>query len=249
MKKVGIIGCGWLGYRIAEKISGQYEVFSTTSTQGKVEKLTVKGFKPTIVDFSDEIIIKDIVQWDVLTSLDVVIITIPFSEKSSVDNRLDNLFSFIGDFKGQLFYTSSTGVYPNIEKEYLEADVSPDDLTVERRIKQKYPQVNILRLAGLMGDDRLLRNYNVGDLDFAVNHIHYTDICRVLEKMMERQLMSKLYNVVAPIHPTKAEVINAQNNIDSSGKSVLRGKTISSAKLISELDFAFKFPDPREFHL
>jgi len=249
MKKVGIIGCGWLGYRIAENISGQYEVYTTTSTQDKIEKLTSRGFKPTIVSFSDEKILKDPGQWEVLSTLDIIIITVPFSKKGSLSNSLHNLFSFIGDFKGQLFYMSSTGVYPNIEKEFLEDDVSSDAVSGERMMKEKYPQVNILRLAGLMGDQRLLRNFKVTNLNFAVNHIHYADICIVLEKMIERQLKSKVYNVVAPFHPAKSEVINAQNNIEYSEKCEVKGKKISSSKLSSELDFVFKFPDPRNFHL
>ena len=110
----------------------------------------------------------------------------------------------------------------------------------ERIIKVKYPQVNILRLAGLMGDERLLRNYKVTNLDFAVNHIHYIDICLVLEKMMEQQLNCKLYNVVAPLHPTKAEVINAQNNIEYVEKCEVKGKIISSSTLSADLDFVFK---------
>lgn len=249
MKKVGIIGCGWLGYRIAEYISGQYEVYTTTSTQDKMGKLTSRGFKPTLVNFSDNEILKDLAQWEALSTLDIIIITVPFSEKGSLSNRAHNLFSFLGDFKGQVFFMSSTGVYPNIDKVFLEEDLSSDAVWGERIIKEKYPQVNILRLAGLMGDERLLRNYKVANLDFAVNHIHYIDICLVVEKMMEKQLNSKLYNVVAPLHPTKAEVINAQNNIEYVEKCEVKGKIISSSTLSADLDFVFKFPDPRNFHL
>jgi hypothetical protein len=249
MKKVGIIGCGWLGFRIAENISGRYEVYTTTSTQDKIEKLTLRGFKPTIVNFSDDKISKETGQWEVCPTLDIIIITVSFSEKGSLSNKVHNLFSFIGDFKGQLFYMSSTGVYPNIEKIFLEDDVSSDSVADERIMKEKYPQVNILRLAGLMGDERLLRNYKITNLNFAVNHIHYTDICKIVEKMMDRQLKLKLYNVVSPFHPTKAEVINAQNNIEYSEKCEVKGKIISSSKLSKELDFVFKFPNPRNFHL
>lgn len=248
MKKVGIIGCGWLGYRIAEYLSVQYDVHTTTSTPDKIEPLTIKGFKPTIVHFSDDKILIELKQWEVLATLDIIIITVPFSEKVLLRNRLQNLSSFIGDFKGQLFYMSSTSVYPDVEQTFSEEDVSSEDLLSERMIKEKYPQVNILRLAGLMGDNRLLRNYKVTNLNFAVNHIHYTDICRVLEKMIERSFNSKLYNVVAPLHPSKSEVINAQNNINYSENCAINGKKISSSKLIAALDFDFKFPDPKKFH-
>lgn len=248
MKKVGIIGCGWLGYRIAEYLSVQYDVYATTTTPDKIEPLTIKGFKPTIVHFSEDIVLHELKQWEVLTSLDSIIITVPFSEKDLLRNRLQNLCSFLGDFNGQLFYMSSTSVYPDIEQTFSEEDISSEALFGEGKIKEKYPQVNILRLAGLMGDNRLLRNYKVTNLNFAVNHIHYKDICRVIEIMIERSFNSKLYNVVAPLHPSKSDVINAQKNISYSAHCAINGKKISSSKLIAELDFDFKFPDPRKFH-
>lgn len=249
MKRVGIVGCGWLGYRIAERLYGQYAVYTTTSSQDKVDDLTSKGFNPTVVRFSDDNITSHLHRWAAISNLDVVIITVPFSERNLLTNRFQNLFSFIGDFQGQLFYMSSTSVYPNAEHEYVEEDVNPSNVFGERTIKEKYPQINILRLAGLMGDQRLLRNYNITNLDQAVNHIHYTDICSVIQLMMERQLSSKLYNVVAPMHPAKAEVINAQNGHEYATESEVKGKIVSSLKLHTELGFFFEYPDPMYFHL
>jgi hypothetical protein len=249
VKKVGIIGCGWLGYRIAENFRGQFEVYTTTTTDNKKEKLTASGCHPTVVRFPDDTVLKDLKHWDALSTLDIIIITVPFSGKDSLTNRAQNLFSFIGDFKGQLLFMSTTGVYPDIAKEFSEDDVSPDSVLGERMIKEKFPQVNILRLAGLMGDDRLLRKYNVANLHLAVNHIHYLDICAVLKKIIELELNSKSYNVVAPLHPAKSEVINAQNNIPCVAQTEVGGRKVSSGKLRSELNFVFKFPDPRSFHL
>jgi hypothetical protein len=69
--------------------------------------------------------------------------------------------------------------------------------------------------------------------------------------MIETGSEGKLYNVTAPEHPSKAQVINAQQNLKSSEETVTigEGKIILSSKLISELDFIFKYPDPRAFHL
>lgn len=249
MKKLGIVGCGWLGCRIAEKLSAQFEVYTTTSTPAKMEQLASKGFHPKLVRFSDDKIEQELKPWEVLPALDAVIITVTLSNKYASSKRWANLLSFLDDYKGQLFYMSSTSAYPEAEQEFFEADVAAEVVSGEKEIKEKYPQVNILRLAGLMGDERLLSKYKVANLNHAVNHIHYADICTVLEKMMELQLNSKLYNVVAPLHPSKAEVINQQKQIDYSEQEEVRGKRISSAKLISELDFVFSYPDPRDFHL
>ena len=187
------------------------------------------------------------------SELDAVIVTIPFSGirgmQVSMKERQQNLLKFLGDFKGQLFLTSSTGVYPQIDHDFKEEDQPANEVESESFILEQFPQTNILRLAGLMGDQRLLKNYNISNLNQLVNHIHYSDICTAIEKMLAQKSRSKVYNIVAPIHPSKEEVINAQKGLSYSGERTTKGRTISPAKLIQELDFEFQYPDPRYFHL
>ncbi|UOU97148.1 NAD(P)-binding domain-containing protein [Chryseobacterium daecheongense] len=252
MKKLGIIGFGWLGNHMAERLSDQYEIFVTTTTQSKAEDLASKGYHATLVDFPDDRSEK-ITGWKVAPQLDGIIITVPFSGirgmQVSMKNRQKNLLKFLGDYKGQLFLVSSTGVYPQAEKEFTEGDLSADRVESESFLTHQFPQSNILRLAGLMGGTRLLKNYNISNLDQLVNHVHYADICSVVEKMLEKQSRSKVYNVVAPIHPNKEEVICAQKDLAYLGVRTEKGRLISPAKLISELGFEFQYPDPRYFHL
>lgn len=251
MKKAGIIGCGWLGSRIAEVLSKHFEMYTTITNPDKIEQLESKGFHPRLANFPDYLLTEKHAQWDVINKLDILIITIPLSGKSccasSLYNRIQNLLSFIGDFNGQLFLMSSTGVYPDLSKEFTEEDMPSDRISGERMIKAKYPQVNVLRLAGLMGDDRFLSKYKVSNPNSFVNHIHYMDVCSVIEKMIEKQVHSKVYNVVAPIHPVKSEVISIQKNVPHSEELHPEGKIISSSRLISELDFTFIHADPRYF--
>ena len=253
MKKVGIIGYGWLGARIANHLSSEFEIYTTTTTPEKLTDLHAKSIHAELVEFPDENISQKINVWDVVSILDVVIITIPFSTRntcaSSLYNKIQNISAFLGDYSGQLFMMNSTGVYSKDAKLYTEEDQDISYVSSERLFKHKFPQINILRLAGLMGDDRLLKNYNISNLDAPVNHVHYNDIARVIELMIEFELNAKLYNVVAPQHPSKQDVINAQNNKAHSKDKNAEGRIISSEKLIEELDFSFNYPDPRYFHI
>ncbi|MFP8892909.1 MULTISPECIES: NAD-binding protein [Chryseobacterium] len=253
MKKIGIIGYGWLGERLASSLSGKYNLSATTTTENKAEDLNNRGINAVIASFPDYQLTEPLSQWQEIKNMDVLIITIPVSEKSccvsSLYNRIQNLSAFIGDFKGQMFLMSSTGVYPDVSKDFTEEDIPLVSVSGERMLRNKYPQLNILRLGGLMGDNRLLKNYNVSNLDHAVNHIHYADISGIISEMIEQKTESKLYNVTAPIHPAKSQVINAQKNIADDEVLEVKGKKVLSSKLVSELDYVFQHPDPRTFHL
>ena len=250
---IGIVGCGWLGERIIESIGGEYSIRTTTTSQEKFELLSTKGFNPTLVSFSDVISLPGPQLWNEVPDLDVVVITVPFPNKntsfSAQSAMIANLVSFLGDFKGQMFFMSSTSVYPDSPMEFTEADLPPDDVVNERLIRRAYPHVNILRLAGLMGGNRLLSNYRVSNLELPVNHVHYEDVCGVIKRMIVLHSASQIYNVVAPMHPAKAEVIAPQTNTSSLGHISTKGRTISCQKLVSELDYQFRYPDPRLFHL
>ncbi|KYH07629.1 hypothetical protein A1704_02845 [Chryseobacterium cucumeris] len=253
MKKIGIIGYGWLGERLESSLSGKYTLATTTTTESKVNLLNNKGIHAVMASFPDYQLTEPLSQWGEVKNMEVLIITIPVSEKSccvsSLYNRIQNLSAFIGDFKGQMFLMSSTGVYPDIAKEFTEEDVPLEKISGERMLRNKYPQLNILRLGGLMGDNRLLKNYNVGNLDHAVNHIHYADISRIISEMIKQKSESKLYNVTAPVHPAKSQVINAQKNLLDEEEFEVKGKKVLSSKLVSELNYTFQYPDPRSFHL
>ena len=53
MQNLGIIGFGWLGSRIAKRLSNRYKIFATTTTPAKAQDLNAKGYHPTLVSFPD----------------------------------------------------------------------------------------------------------------------------------------------------------------------------------------------------
>ncbi len=252
MKKIGIIGCGWLGFRLAKYFALTNKIFSTTTSDDKVKMLSEQGFKTFKIDFDADEFLKPNGIWK---NLDVVIITIPFSKSADFEvlkKRFENLSSFLKGFEKPIFLMSSIGIYPQIEQEIAENNLNESLLNsnifgIENLMKKNFPQINILRLGGLMGNDRYLSKYNIKEPQQIVNHIHFEDISRIVEEMSNENLQSKTYNLVAPLHPTKQQVVDFQNkNIETKmGESF--GRKIVSAHLENDLKYEFLHPDPRKF--
>lgn len=250
---IGIVGCGWLGIRMARKWQIANDIYTTTTSTDKVETLAAQNLNPTRVDFNSDCPSTEILRWEAVSSLDVLIITVPISTRKDKDvhnirKRIQNLSKFIGDFDGQIFFMNSTSVYPPEQKEFSEENVVVEDVHAERLLRAVYPNVNILRLGGLMGDDRQLSKYHVSNLDSPVNHVHFADIVAIIEKMIANKLHTKLYNVVAPEHPTKREVISVQRNQPDIAGKPEKGRLIFSNRLIRELAYNFIYPNPKYFH-
>lgn len=251
MKNIGIIGCGWLGERIAKCLQETYKIFATTTSKQK--QLEAMGYYVTPIAFSDDET-QDIEIWKDLELLDVIIIAVPFSKKASkqnLQNRVSNICTFIRGYEKQLFLMSSIGIYPQkeieiTEKSFDDEDLQPNLLFVEKLVRSYFPQVHLLRLGGLMGDDRFLSKYHVSHPYQRVNHIHYSDVSEIIKIMINKNLHSKTYNIVAPHHPTKREILNRQKN-EHFEISETSGRIISSELMTKELSYRFIMPNPLDF--
>lgn len=147
---------------------------------------------------------------------------------------------------------SSIGIYPELPMDISEFSLPDSELNsailgVEHLIQKSFPQVNILRLGGLMGGSRVFSNYVVEPSNQVVNHIHYEDIVSIIEKMIQKQCCAKTYHVVAPMHPTKQEVLTYQKGHYQATTGERMGKTINAELVRTELNYTFIHPDPRTF--
>lgn len=254
--KIGIIGTGWLGSRIAKFLSESMEVKTSFRSSSNFDNLQKLGFEPFCLDFSDSKMVDfTTVSASFLNNLDAVIITIPFSSRRSSVQQItflvSNFTSFLSGYTGLIYFMSSTGVYGSVPKLYMETDSEVHDVIEERWLKEFFPQATILRLGGLMGDDRYLSKYSITNLHEAVNHVHYMDVCEILKKLIESECKSELFNVVAPLHPSKLEVVRNQDplkftmNFDS--KTTESQRIISSEKIQNQFNFVFRYPNPALF--
>ena len=257
MEKLGIIGCGWLGEKIAKSAVNLFEIYTTTTSPVKLSDLKNQNFNPSLVVFSDN---ENLEYKNIFADCDIIIITIPFSQRTPIpilEQRFQNIITFMGEYRGQLFLCSSTGIYPQFDETVTENSISENLLNqniwnVEKLMRSTFPQVNILRFGGLMGDDRVFSKYylnkEITEPNQVVNHTHFEDICEVVLELIKLKTSGETFNVVSPEHPTKIEVFNCQTkNECEETQADKSGKSVSSEKLITEINYKFTHPNPAKF--
>ena len=238
--RVAIIGCGWVGEKLAKYLSDKdYHVIATTTSPEKVVPLQKVATEVHLLDFNTA------VDFSFLDSVDVAIFSMPIS-REGWHQGFEKLKK---EFPKTLLF-SSTGVYPTENKVFTEKDTNDlraDILTSENLVRKSYPQTNVLRFGGLMGDERSLKNMfknrtpdNPGKL---TNYIHYEDILPIVELFIKSEIKSETYNIVAPEHPSIAEVLNLQIASDSD----IKQRIVSSQKLIHDFNYTFIHPNPKYF--
>lgn len=244
MKKGLIIGKGWLGSRLEKYLEKQFFI-ETTKRFSDAENC----FSIDFDNYKSE---------KISTDYNFIIVTIPFGRRNNLENlqqRFQHLIDFLGDYNNQLILLSSTAIYPENNEIISENSIETIYLnnpyySIENQLKERSNQLIILRLGGLKGDDRFLSKYidlNSQNLSQIVNHIHYLDICQVIENLINSNKNSSIYNVVAPEHPTKEEVLEYQLNKKIIYSKNREGKIISSQKIQDEFNYEFIYPNPVYF--
>ena len=238
--RIAIIGCGWVGERLAKYLTDKkYHVIATTTSSEKIVSLEKVASEVHLLDFNVTI------DFGFLASVDVAIFSMPIARNSWHQGfeKLNKQFP-----KTILF--SSTGVYPQENKTFTEEDTEnlrADILASENLVRKSYPQTNILRFGGLMGDDRSLqkmfKNRTPDRPGKRTNYIHYEDILPIVELFINSEIKSETYNIVAPEHPSIAEVLHLEieNNRDENQR------IISSDHLIQDFNYTFIHPNPKYF--
>ena len=245
MKEAIIIGKGWIGSKLEEFLKNDFKLTTTKRNSDAENCLSI--------DFDEET-----AQFPSIFNFDSIIITIPFGKRNTHEElfiRFTNIQQFIGDFKGTIILLSSTGIYPDQPNFIKEDSIQHLELNepyqfIEDLMLTRFPQLTILRLGGIMGKDRYLSKYidlTREGLDEMVNHVHYDDILNVIKTCLEKEIKSQIFNVVAPQHPTKRDVLEFQINENLIHSEIKKGKTILSDKLVKALNYQFIHPNPLYF--
>lgn len=260
-----IIGCGWVGTIFAEELRRlNYEVHGTTTSSEKARRMASGGMISYVLDFSQEHSPLD----HILASInfDLIVVSVPAKKKetyTSCSAKFERLSAFLQTLQSNcVIYLSSVGIYPALNKIIHEHTVPADQLDTklyhaERILSSKLEKLNILRLGGIFGSDRIPGKHfsgkvcNVGNQP--ANYIHVDDICNILRTLHKQEIRGEILNAVSPAHPLKADIISAM--VAKYGfippiafeDTKEEKKIVSSEKLIERLDYTFLYKSPEDY--
>lgn len=223
MKKISIVGLGWLGMPLALTLLGQgYRVVGSKTTQDGVEAARLTGIEayPLVMTPQPECEEED---WQQLTECDVLIITLPAARdelgaeryRQSVQLLVDSALS---SRVGRIIFISSTSVYGRDEGEVTETSPRLPQTASGRVLVSledwlhdlPHTSVDILRPAGLVGPQRHPGRFMAGKQELpegncGVNLVHQEDVIAAIKLLLSQERGGRIYNLCAPEHPRKRD--------------------------------------------
>jgi|TARA_B110001469_G_C9635893_1_gene318860 nucleoside-diphosphate-sugar epimerase len=259
MKRICIVGLGWLGLELAKELKkkGYYTIGTTTS------EVKSQQFRTEL----DEIYRMEIGLGENLNvSADVLIYTIP---PSGSNNYVKGSSAFLNQFNNSnphasVFYTSSTSVYGNESREINEeSDVRPETksarkiVEVERYIQSHFKnRYIIIRLGGLVGGKRHPVKYLQGKVGVAkpfapVNLVHREDVIRAIILQIS-SFTAGIFNLCSGDHPSKKEFYTklveqfGLKKVEFNERDKLQDKVVTCIA-IKQFNFEFKYKSVYDF--
>jgi nucleoside-diphosphate-sugar epimerase len=249
MKRVSVLGCGWLGKSLSISLLDEgYSVKGSTTTEEKLELLEMNNITPYIVNISE------FEEFDSFLNSDILIISITSKDADGFQNLISQIES--SDVQ-KVIFISSTSVYGRLNKVMTEEDVVLETpLTeIEDLFRQNnFFETTIIRFAGLFGDERHPSNWfkngrKIPQPKGFVNMIHKEDCIEIIHTIIDQNCWGQTFNACSNHHPTRREfytLAKLNNNFEVpefENNEVYEWKIISSKKLQDVLDYTFIHDD------
>ena len=190
--KISIIGLGWFGEPLAkELLKSGHEVFGTTRTIDKKEKLEKENIQVSLLEYP-------MYPDRQLLESDIVVLNIP-----PFIDELEWFESWPWKPETWIIFISSTSVYSKKENQNI-----PLLKQQEAWIQSEFQNWTILRFGGLIGRNRHPGKYLSGKKNlpgrlWPVNLVHLDDCIGVTKTLIEKNVKNEIFNVVSSEHPTR----------------------------------------------
>ncbi len=267
---VSILGCGWLGLPLANKLVQEgYRVKGSTTTPEKLAVLQQQGITAFLINLDDAE--QDTETLTSFLEAKILVLNVPPRLRSGGGETYLHqmhllLKALLQSPVNRVLFVSSTSVYLDLNRIVTEEDTAftlarePDNilLQAERLFQGREDWLTtIVRFGGLVGRTRQPGRFFAGktqvpDGDAPVNLIHQEDCVAILARIIEQQ-WNKVYNACANEHPLRQEFYTkAARALQLPAPTFApmektSFKLISSQKLQDDLAYTFLHPDPMAF--
>jgi len=260
MKRIVILGCGFVGKRAARLFAGAgWDVTGVTRSTDSAERLTGEPFRAVACDISDA---KALSAAKELRGADVVISAVSSGRRGVEAYRavylqgLENAISHLQP--GSVVFVSSTSVYGQNDGSWVTEESPAEPISPTSLILREAEDIalahagSVARLAGIYGPGRsvLLRKFLDGTAVIEgegtrhINQIHADDAAAALFHIVEQVLPPGIYNIVDDSPVTQLECytwlsaklsqpLPPRGPVDTTRKRALTDKRVSNAKLRS----------------
>lgn len=263
-KKVAILGCGWLGFALAENlVQDGYCVKGSTTSPEKFEDFKNADIEPVQIQLTESGIKGDFEGF--LEETNVLIIDIPpglrKNPESDFVGKIKHLLQLIENAAlEKVILVSSTSVFEDVEDflEYSETNAPNGTSNAAKQLQRveqlilslKSAKGSVVRFGGLIGGDRHPAKYLAGRKNASngkapINLIHRKDCIALLKQAIELKNLPKFMHGVFPKHPTKEEYYTQKAKElgmeppEFSKQKTQKGKRISSEATRKKLDLEF----------
>ena len=249
MKKVSILGCGWLGKPLATSfLEDGFLVKGSTTSEEKIEILEALEIEAHLINISE------FEEFDTFLDTDILIIAITSKD-------IDGFENFISQIQNssvqKVIFISATSVYGRMNKVMTEEDAVLETplAEIENLFRENtFFETTIIRFAGLYGGERHPANWfkngrKIPQPKGFVNMIHREDCIEIIHEIIDQNSWNTTFNACSNHHPTRREFYTiAKLSRDFKvpefeEDEVYQWKIISSDKIQNVLDYTFIHDD------
>ncbi len=223
MKKISVLGCGWLGLPLSQFLLYKgFIVKGSTTSLDKLNLINDKIEQVFLIKAEENEIEGDVDLFFECT--DILIINIPPKLRAGIESnyvsRIERILEQVKKHNiKKVLYVSSTSVFPDDNLEYDENKVpipysstSKQLIEAENLVKNAaYFSSTIIRFGGLIGENRHPVTYmsakdkEVENPCAPINLIHLEDCIGLIFSIIIQEKWGFIFHGVSPFHPSKKE--------------------------------------------
>jgi nucleoside-diphosphate-sugar epimerase len=215
MNIVGVLGCGWLGVPLCDKLKKQnWEVRGSRRSEIGMLTLKERGIDAHQIELSKSSMTGSIKSF--FKEMKTLVISIPPDKKENdFSQRIRQLLLILKTTSvKKIIFLSSTSVYGNTEGLFNEkSTINPKKISskaiveTEQLISNHFIPSIIIRLGGLIGVDRnpvfQLQKKIISNPNGRINFIDQKDAIEGIMALLSNPEQEGIYNLVSPHHPIR----------------------------------------------